>query len=82
MRTATGIETLAYSNLLNILGIAGRNFPMATPATIHKITQIERYLSKKLICFIAICPVLHSILFLDLSTKILAFLFEIISWDI
>ena len=36
IRIATGIDTLAYSNLLNVCGIAGRYCPMAIPITIHK----------------------------------------------
>ena len=49
MSKATGIETLAYSNLLSVLGITGSSCPRVTPATMQRLTQRLRYRSKKLI---------------------------------
>jgi len=76
------METLAYSNLLKVLGMAGRNFPIATPAIIQRITHNERYLSKKPICLLTVRSALHLILFLNLSIKILTLLYKITSGNI
>jgi|GEM_PF-3013992 len=46
MRVATGMDTLAYSNLLNVCGTTGSHWPMAIPITMHNATHIVRYFSK------------------------------------
>jgi hypothetical protein len=49
IRIAVGIEMFAYSNIPKNSGIAGKYLPINTPAAIHKITQTDKYLLKKLI---------------------------------
>ena len=47
IRMAIGIDTWAYSKRDSVSGTTGASWPRATPATIAKATQTDRYLPNR-----------------------------------
>jgi hypothetical protein len=60
------METWAYSSFASWAGMAGRNLPIRTPATMHRMTQTVRLRSKKLIPAVFSFFILQGSLFVEL----------------